>query len=317
MWSSRAPSSCASREQAVSARVGRRLRQLACEQLPPRTRGRASASRPPPSRAAPRSAPRPPPRAGPAGGGTRRWRRAARVASAGACSNGRSPAQRTTSRLGADVAQRRRRLLRLAREQLVDEHHRTLAGLDLRCADQVQAPARGDRPSRGTMASRTPTSRVPATPRRPVRLLLPERNALLQGVDRLVAGGQRLGAVWRRHGDDHARLADLDPADAMVDRDGSGQLVASGDLRGNLLHHGLGHACVGLVEVENLAPARAATPHRAGERRDRARLLRGHLQRPLPRGRAVRIDEGGTRRRRRAGSAPPRRRPRSASSGAA
>ena len=46
-------------------------------------------------------------------------------------------------RLCAHVAQRRGELLRLAGEGLVDEHHRPLAGLDLRGADQVVCTSPG------------------------------------------------------------------------------------------------------------------------------------------------------------------------------
>jgi hypothetical protein len=49
-------------------------------------------------------------------------------------------------------------------------------------------------------------------------LVLPNRRDLLDPFDRVAARGERLGAVRRRGGDRHARLADLDPPDAMVDR---------------------------------------------------------------------------------------------------
>ena len=63
--------------------------------------------------------------------------------------------------------------------------------------------------------------------------------------------------MGRGDGDDDARLADLDAADAVVDRD-AGQVVALADLGGDLLHHGLGHVLVGLVlEVQHARPARA------------------------------------------------------------
>src|SRR5205085_1299517 len=51
-----------------------------------------------------------------------------------------------------------------------------------------------------------------------VDLLLPERHRRLESVDRLLAGGESGLPVWRRDGDQDAGLADLDPSDAVVDR---------------------------------------------------------------------------------------------------
>ena len=80
----------------------------------------------------------------------------------------------------------------------------------------------------------------------------------------------------RRHGDDDARLADVDAADAVVDRDAA-QAVALGEPRGQLGHDLLGHALVGLVlEVQHVAVARAVA-RRADERRDRAGAVAAHL----------------------------------------
>src|SRR2546428_1990639 len=52
-----------------------------------------------------------------------------------------------------------------------------------------------------------------------VELLLPERDRLLQCVDRLTAGVERGRAVRGGDRDHDARLADLYAADAVVDRD--------------------------------------------------------------------------------------------------
>src|SRR6266487_994357 len=50
-----------------------------------------------------------------------------------------------------------------------------------------------------------------------VHLFLPERDRLLERIDRLVAGVERRGPVGGRDGDHDARLPDLDAADAVVD----------------------------------------------------------------------------------------------------
>ena len=229
MWSSRAPLELREQGAGRLREVGRRLRQLACEQPRPRTRGRASGLRPSPSRAAPRK------RAAPSSprGACWRWnptlRRVPPVSPR--LERARTAARRSPEddvRLGADVAQRRREFLRLAGERLVDEHHRTLAGLDPRCADQVQAPAGVIGHRAASAASRTPTSRVPATPRRPLHASFFQSGTRPSGRRSPVAGGQRLGAVWRRHGDDHrsARRPRPRRCDGGSRR---GQLVASGE----------------------------------------------------------------------------------------
>src|ERR687886_1959602 len=77
-----------------------------------------------------------------------------------------------------------------------------------------------------------------------VDLLLPERDGLLQAVDRVPAGGERVVAMRSRDGDRDARLADPHQADAMVDRD-LAEVVARLQIGGDLGHHLLGHAAVG------------------------------------------------------------------------
>src|SRR5205823_3689424 len=109
-----------------------------------------------------------------------------------------------------------------------------------------------------------------------VDLLLPERHRLLERVDRVLARRQRVVAVRRRDGDRDARLADLDPADPVVDRDRP-ELVPLLELGGDLGHHLLGHLGVGLVlEIED-GPAARFPANRAEERRDGAGALVGDL----------------------------------------
>ena len=73
----------------------------------------------------------------------------------------------------------------------------------------------------------------------------------------------------RGDGDDDARLADLDAAEPVVDRD-RGQTVALGQLGAEPREHLLRHLLVRLVvEMEDVAVAGAAA-HRPDEARDRA-----------------------------------------------
>ena len=70
-----------------------------------------------------------------------------------------------------------------------------------------------------------------------------------------LASSQRGLAVRCGDGDHHARLADLDPADAVVDREPT-ELVGLFQLGRELRHHLLGHLRVGLVlEVAHFATA--------------------------------------------------------------
>src|SRR5436190_14677139 len=88
-----------------------------------------------------------------------------------------------------------------------------------------------------------------------VGLLLPEWHGLLERVDRVLAGGERIPSMRRRDGDHHACFADLDAADAMVDRDRA-QFVAALEVGGELRHHVLGHLRVGLVfEMRHISAA--------------------------------------------------------------
>ena len=76
---------------------------------------------------------------------------------------------------------------------------------------------------------------------------------------------------------DHDRgLADPDAADAVVDRDRA-ELVARVQAVGDLRHHLLGHSLVGLVVEVGDGAVAGVDAGRAGERRDRARLVVAHL----------------------------------------
>src|SRR5436189_1458814 len=87
-----------------------------------------------------------------------------------------------------------------------------------------------------------------------VDLLLPQRNRLLERVDRLAAGLERCRPVRCRDGDDDARLADLYAADPVVDRD-LAQPVRRGQPGGELTQHRRGHLLERLVvEVLYLPP---------------------------------------------------------------
>src|SRR4051812_24867037 len=109
-----------------------------------------------------------------------------------------------------------------------------------------------------------------------VDLLLPERHALLERVDRVLARCERVGAVRRGDGDHDARLADADPADAVVDGDRA-ELVAGLELGGDLGHDPFGHALVGLVVQVHDVPAARLAARRADEGRDRAGARVSHL----------------------------------------
>src|SRR5207342_1347089 len=110
-----------------------------------------------------------------------------------------------------------------------------------------------------------------------VDLLLPEGDVDLEGVDRVLAGGERVVAVGRGDGDGDARLADPQAADA-VDHGDAAEVVALLQAAGDLLHDLLGHALVGLVfEMQDGPPARV-DPRRAEEGGDRPGPLVRHLR---------------------------------------
>src|SRR5688572_7410161 len=105
-----------------------------------------------------------------------------------------------------------------------------------------------------------------------IHLLLPERHASLARVDRVLARGERVLAMWGGHRDHDAGLTDVDAPGAMVDRNRA-KLVPADQLRRDLRHHLLRHLLVGLVvETDNRAAARLRACC-ADERRDRAGLI--------------------------------------------
>src|SRR5207247_7280770 len=114
-------------------------------------------------------------------------------------------------------------------------------------------------------------NRVRSTPRRPRRTPSSRGHLSLEGVDRVLARGQGVLAMRRGDGDDDARLADLDAARAMVDRD-LAEVVPALQLRGDLGHDLFGHFHVGLVIEMKDSPAARLKSGRADEGRDRARL---------------------------------------------
>src|SRR6478672_5035770 len=117
---------------------------------------------------------------------------------------------------------------------------------------------------------------VRSIPRRPCKPLFPEWHTLLQLVDRVLAGGERVAAMRGGDGDDDRRLADLHAPGPVVDGDAA-ELVLRRELGRDLGHQPFGHALVRLVvEVLHVAVARAIA-RRAGERRDRARARVAYL----------------------------------------
>src|SRR5947207_14998205 len=72
-------------------------------------------------------------------------------------------------------------------------------------------------------------------------LLLPHRDGALERVDRVAARLERVATVRRRHGDQHGRLADLEPASPMQ----HGHAADAGPARTNgdadLAHLGFRH----------------------------------------------------------------------------
>src|SRR5881396_2860237 len=81
-------------------------------------------------------------------------------------------------------------------------------------------------------------------------LLLPHRNGALEGVDRIAAGLEGVAAVRGRHRDEHRRLADLEPADAVEYRHAPHARPARADRAADLAHLRLGHGRVRLVLEE-------------------------------------------------------------------
>src|SRR5713101_1162151 len=84
-------------------------------------------------------------------------------------------------------------------------------------------------------------------------LLLPDRHRLLQGIDGEAAGLEGLAAVGRGDRDHHARLPDLEAADAMDEGDAIDDGPAAAEGRRDLPHLGERHRAVGFV-LEELDP---------------------------------------------------------------
>src|SRR6185295_13330268 len=102
-------------------------------------------------------------------------------------------------------------------------------------------------------------------------LLLPDRHRLLERVDGEAARLEGLRAMGRGHRDHHARLADLQPADAVDEGDSRDRGPAAADGRADLAHLGQRHGAMGLV-LEELHPASPGlVPHHAREQGERAR----------------------------------------------
>src|SRR5206468_2208624 len=85
-------------------------------------------------------------------------------------------------------------------------------------------------------------------------LLLPDGHRPLERVDRVPARLERLRAVRRRHGDEHARLTDLEPADAVEHRHPPHPGPARADSLADLTHLRLRHRRMRLVLEELHGP---------------------------------------------------------------
>src|SRR5260370_38127403 len=85
-------------------------------------------------------------------------------------------------------------------------------------------------------------------------LLLPDRPRLLQGIDGEAAGLEGLAAVGRGDRDHHARLPDLEAADAMDEGDAIDDGPAAAEGRRDLPHLGERHRPAGLVLPEHDPP---------------------------------------------------------------
>ena len=103
--------------------------------------------------------------------------------------------------------------------------------------------------------------------------VLPDRSGLLERVDGEASGLERLGPMWRGHHGDHGRLADLQAADAVQQRETSGVGPATTQLGADLgeaRHHLFGVRFVGQV-FDASAPIGVITD-RAAEQHDRTAL---------------------------------------------
>src|SRR5256886_5648088 len=115
-------------------------------------------------------------------------------------------------------------------------------------------------------------------------LLLPDGHPALECVDRVLARLERLVAMRRRHGDEHARLADLEPADAVEHRHAPDPGPAGADSVADLAHLRLRHRRVRLVLEELHGPPLCLVAHDARGDYDpaRARIVDGPRDRLRP-----------------------------------
>src|ERR1700730_7970266 len=130
-------------------------------------------------------------------------------------------------------------------------------------------------------------------------LLLPDRHRLLQGIDGEAAGLEGLAAVGRGHRDHHARLPDLEAADAMHEGDAVDDGPAAANGRRDLPQRGERHRRVGLVLEELDPPTPGLVAHHSREEREgaRARVLHRLGERTLREGLGGDLDPVRVRRR--------------------
>src|SRR3990170_5320798 len=107
-------------------------------------------------------------------------------------------------------------------------------------------------------------------------LLLPDRHDLLEPVDQVVTGLERLPAVRRGDGDEERRLADLQAARAVLHRNVRDR-PAGHRLLGELAHHARRHLRVGVVLQVEDAAAPAVVPDDAQEYGYGAALVPAHV----------------------------------------
>src|SRR5258706_6623935 len=96
-------------------------------------------------------------------------------------------------------------------------------------------------------------------------LLLPDRHRLLQRIDGEAARVEGHRAMGRGHRDHHARLADLQAADAAQEGDPRDRGPAAPDGRTDLPQLGQPHRAVPLVLEELHPPAARLVAHHARE----------------------------------------------------
>src|SRR3990172_8792775 len=107
-------------------------------------------------------------------------------------------------------------------------------------------------------------------------LLLPDGDDLLEAVDEVVTGLERLLAVRRGDGDEKRRLPDLQAARAVLHRD-VGDRPAGHSLLRDIAHHACRHLRVGVVLQVEDAAAPAVVPHDAHKHGYGAALVPAHV----------------------------------------